>query len=60
MDSGQLKLANIVFLAGALMIAAHGMSWKVRLPPLDWSAVSKVLACPYMEAPDCVTPLPGL
>jgi hypothetical protein len=60
MDSGELKLANVVFLAGALMIAAHGMSWKVRLPHLEWSTVSKVLACPYMQPPDCVAPLPGL
>ncbi|MDB5408135.1 MAG: hypothetical protein JWL84_3047 [Rhodospirillales bacterium] len=60
MDSQQLKLANLVFLAMALMIAAHGMSGTVKLPYLQWETVSQVLACPYMVPPDCIVPLPGL
>jgi hypothetical protein len=60
MDSKELTLANLVFLAAGLMVAAHGMSGKTRLPRLDWVKVSAALACPSMQPPDCITPLPGL
>ncbi len=60
MDSPELKLANLVFLGTALLFAAHGVSIKVRLPAVQWSIVSEVLSCPYMQPPECVTPLPGL
>jgi hypothetical protein len=60
MNSTELKLANLVFLAAALMFAAHGVSAKMRLPAVQWSTVSEVLACPYMQPPECTTPLPGL
>jgi len=60
MDSKELKLANLVFLAAGLTIAAHGMSGEVRLPHLDWTMVSAALACPYMQPPDCTTAIPGL
>jgi hypothetical protein len=60
MDSPELKLANLVLLATALMFAAHGVHAKIRLPAVQWSTVSEVLSCPYMEPPECTTPLPGL
>jgi hypothetical protein len=60
MDSPELKLANLVFLATALMFAAHGVHARMRLPTVRWSTVSEVLSCPYMQPPECTTPLPGL
>jgi hypothetical protein len=60
MDSRELKLANLVFLAAALMIGAHGMGGKVRLLHFSWSAAAEFLACSYTQPPDCVVLLPGL
>jgi hypothetical protein len=50
----------MAFLAAALMIAAHGTSFRVRLPHLAWSTVSEFVACAYMQPPECVVALPGL